>query len=64
MDTSNERCWSFCYEIESARYSFEVVAPSREIAESVVRTAECEGAIAPVSNAFAVPQSGAAACKA
>lgn len=37
--------WSFIYRVGESQYSFEVIAPSREIAESALRNASCEGAI-------------------
>lgn len=57
MDTPNERCWSFAYQVGESRYSFNVIAPTREIAESVARTATCEGAIASASSAYDARQS-------
>lgn len=56
MDTPNERCWSFAYQVGESRYSFNVIAPSREIAESITRKAACEGTIAPASNVCDAPQ--------
>jgi len=47
MDTPSEQCWSFAYHHGGALRSFEIVAPSREIAESAAKTAICEGAIVP-----------------
>lgn len=49
MYTPAESLWSFAYSIGKSRFSFDIVAPSREIAESAVRSAICEGAIVPSS---------------
>jgi hypothetical protein len=52
-----EYCWSFTSSVGESRYSFSFLAPTKEIAESIVSNAICEGAISPVSNAFASRQS-------
>lgn len=56
MDTPPERCWSFAYSIGDSRYSFDLIAPTRVIAESIARSAVCEGAIA-LSSACGARQS-------
>ena len=41
--------WSFAYALDSGRYSFEIEAPTRDKAESALRSAICEGAIEPMT---------------
>lgn len=57
MFKPNEALWSFAYSIGQARFSFEVVAPMRELAEFAVLSAICQGAIAP-SSACVSPRAG------
>ena len=51
MFSPSEQLWSFTYRVGDSRFSFEIVAPTRAIAESALSTAVCEGAIIPASTA-------------
>lgn len=62
MIAPNESLWSFAYSIGQSRFSFEIVAPTQEVAESALRTAICEGAICP-SSVCEVPQLSGEASK-
>ena len=54
MDSPALECWSFVYVVGGARYSTEILAPTRQEAEARVKalaSARCEGAIIPDASA-------------